>query len=89
MHGVVNPTLGISQYAPYYNWENVNVKSILEEKFEYPVFLDNDVRAIALGESLFGAAKRIDNFVAINISNGIGAGIIIDNKLLWSRLQRR
>ncbi|MBM6837915.1 ROK family protein, partial [Clostridium saudiense] len=50
------------------------------EKFEYPVFLDNDVRAIALGESLFGAAKRIDNFVAINISNGIGAGIIIDNK---------
>ena len=80
MHGVVNPTLGISQYAPYYNWENVNVKSVLEEKFEYPVFLDNDVRAIALGESLFGAAKRIDNFVAINISNGIGAGIIIDNK---------
>ena len=80
MHGVVNPMLGISQYAPYYNWENVNIKSILEEKFEYPVFLDNDVRAIALGESLFGAAKRIDNFVAINISNGIGAGIIIDNK---------
>lgn len=80
MHGVVNPILGISQYAPYYNWENVNVKSILEQKFEYPVFLDNDVRAIALGESLFGAAKRIDNFVAINISNGIGAGIIIDNK---------
>lgn len=80
MHGVVNPILGISQYAPYYNWENVNIKSILEEKFEYPVFLDNDVRAIALGESLFGAAKRIDNFVAINISNGIGAGIIIDNK---------
>ena len=80
MHGVVNPVLGISQYAPYYNWENVNIKSILEEKLKYPVFVDNDVRAIALGESLFGSAKGIDNFVAINISNGIGAGIIIDNK---------
>ena len=80
MHGMVNPFLGISQYAPYYNWENVNIKSILEEKLKYPVFVDNDVRAIAIGESLFGAAKRIDNFVEINISNGIGAGIIIDNK---------
>ena len=80
MHGVVNPMLGISQYAPYYKWENVNIKLILEEKFKCPVFVDNDVRAIALGESLFGAAKSIDNFVEINISNGIGAGIIIDNK---------
>lgn len=80
MHGMVNPFLGISQYAPYYNWENVNIKSTLEEKLKYPVFVDNDVRAIAIGESLFGAAKRIDNFVEINISNGIGAGIIIDNK---------
>lgn len=80
MHGVVNPILGISQYAPYYNWESINVKSILEEKFKYPVFVDNDVRAIALGEGLFGVAKAIDNFVVISISNGIGAGIIIDNK---------
>lgn len=80
MHGMVNPFLGISQYSPYYNWENVNIKSMLEEKLKYPVFVDNDVRAIAIGESLFGAAKRIDNFVEINISNGIGAGIIIDNK---------
>lgn len=80
MHGIVNPILGISQYAPYYKWKNINIKSILEEKFDYPVFVDNDVRAIALGESLFGVAKGIENFIEINISNGIGAGIIIDNK---------
>lgn len=80
MHGVVNPGLGVSEYAPYYGWRNVNIKKELEERLRYPVYVDNDVRAMALGESLYGAAKGIANFITINISNGIGAGIIIDNK---------
>ena len=42
--------------------------------------MDNDVRAMALGESWFGITKDIANFVTLNISNGIGAGIIINNK---------
>ena len=80
MHGVVNPGLGVSEYTPYYGWRNVNIKKELEERLRYPVYVDNDVRAMALGESLYGAAKGIANFITINISNGIGAGIIIDNK---------
>ena len=35
---------------------------------------------MALGESWFGIAKSKENFIVINVSNGIGAGIIIDNK---------
>ena len=35
---------------------------------------------MALGESWFGITKNIGNFVTLNISNGIGAGIIINNK---------
>ena len=41
--------------------------------------MDNDVRAMAIGESLFGVSKGISNFITISISNGIGAGIIINN----------
>ena len=80
VHGVVNASTGISEFAPYYNWKKVQISKDVEEAFGYPVYIDNDVRAMALGESWFGCAKGIDNFITINISNGIGAGIIIDNK---------
>lgn len=80
MHGIVNALTGISEYSPYYGWRNVDIKKEIEEKIKYPVFLDNDVRAMALGESWFGIGKERENFVVINVSNGIGAGIIINNK---------
>lgn len=80
LHGMVNSKTGKSIYSPYYGWKDVDIKKILEEKLQYPVYVENDVRAMALGESMFGAAKDISNFITLNISNGIGAGIIINNK---------
>lgn len=80
MHGIVNANTGISEYSPYYGWSNIDIKKEIEKKLPYPIFVDNDVRAMALGESWFGTAKGIKNFIVINVSNGIGAGIIIDNK---------
>lgn len=80
MHGIVNVATGVSEYAPYYNWVNINIKDKLQGELQYPVMIDNDVRAMAIGESWFGSAKDIDNFVMINVSNGVGAGIIINNK---------
>ena len=72
MHGIVNSYTCISEYSPYYGWRNIDIKKELSEKIEYPIFLDNDVRAIALGESWFGIAKSKENFIVINVSNGIG-----------------
>lgn len=80
VHGIVNTATGISEFAPYYNWRKAPISQDIKEAFGYPVYIDNDVRAMALGESWFGSSKGIDNFITINISNGIGAGIIIDNK---------
>lgn len=80
IHGVVNAFAGVSEFAPYYNWKKVEISKELYERFGYPVYIDNDVRAMALGESWFGNARGVDNFITVNISNGIGAGIIIDNK---------
>ena len=80
LHGIVNARTGISIYAPYHGWENVDIKSELEEALGLTVYVDNDVRAMALGESWFGVTSDIANFIILNISNGIGAGIIINNK---------
>lgn len=80
LHGIVNAKTGVSIYSPYYGWKDKNIKEKLENELGLDVYVDNDVRAMALGESWFGITKDISNFVTLNISNGIGAGIIINNK---------
>ena len=80
LHGIVNARTGMSIYSPYYGWKEINIKEALENELNLGVYVDNDVRAMALGESWFGITKDISNFVTLNISNGIGAGIIINNK---------
>lgn len=79
LHGIVNARTGVSIHALYYGWKNKNIKEKLEQELGLTVCVDNYVRAMALGESWFGATKDIANFVTLNISNGIGAGIIINN----------
>jgi glucokinase-like ROK family protein len=81
MHGLVDPEKGISIFAPNLNLRNIPVKAALEKEFNLPVEIENDVRALALGESWFGQGKGISNFICVNVGTGIGAGIIIDHQL--------
>ncbi|WP_088226956.1 ROK family transcriptional regulator [Desulfosporosinus sp. FKB] len=81
MHGLVDPEQGLSLFAPHLNLRNLPIKSFLENRFQLPVEVENDVRAQALGESWFGKGLGIQNFICVHIGTGVGAGIIIDNKL--------
>lgn len=81
LNGMVNSAKGISIFSPHYNWKNYNLKSYLEDKYSYSVFIENDVRLMALGELEHGSAIGESNFVLLNIGDGIGAGIIIDKKV--------
>ncbi len=79
--GLVNSEKGISIFSPHYQWRNLELKRILEEKYEKNVILENDVRAMALLEKSFGSCKQKKNFVVLNIGDGVGSSIFIDNKL--------
>ncbi|AGB41274.1 transcriptional regulator/sugar kinase [Halobacteroides halobius DSM 5150] len=81
VHGLINSETGISIFAPHYNWKNVAIKKLIEEEFQIPTFIDNDARAMALGEQWFGIARNSDDFITINIGNGIGSGIVINGEL--------
>ncbi|MGC5324344.1 ROK family transcriptional regulator [Brevibacillus sp. SYSU BS000544] len=81
MHGLVDPIQGISIFAPNIPLRNVKIKEVLETKFSLPVEVDNDVRALALGESWFGQGQGLSHFVCVNVGTGIGAGIILDGRL--------
>ncbi len=82
IHGIVDSVDGISVYAPNLNWRNVDIKSMIEERCNIPVMVDNDVRLMALAQMWFGNDKNIDNFVLLYIGRGVGSAFVIDKKLI-------
>ncbi|MDD4610145.1 MAG: ROK family protein, partial [Bacteroidaceae bacterium] len=52
-----------------------------EERLGYGVTIDNDTRAMTYGEFMSGCVKGERNIIYVNISWGIGIGIIIDGKV--------
>lgn len=53
----------------------------LGKKFDLPAFLDNDMNASAIAEKIFGYAKKTDHFVYVGVTNGIGAGIVLNGEI--------
>lgn len=68
---------GVVTWAPSLGWRNLPLQKILNERFDMPVFVENDVNLAALGELGFGAGRGVKNLVTITVGTGIGAGIII------------
>lgn len=66
-------------------FEYVSLTKPIEEELVVPVCLINDCVGAALGESTFGAAKGLDNYVYVTISTGIGGGAIVDGTLLLGK----
>lgn len=81
IHGLVKKDEGIAIFSPNLGWENVRVKDILMSEFELPVIVDNDVRAMTLGERLAGSAKHISDFILVYVGSGIGGSIVLNDKL--------
>jgi glucokinase len=79
--GVTLHEEGIVTWAPSLKWRDYPLKTKLEEHFELPISIDNDVNLAALGELWFGAGQNTRNMVLISVGTGIGAGIIIDGAL--------
>jgi glucokinase len=73
---------GVIQLLPNLpgKWLNVPLKSIIEEQVELPVALINDVRAITLGEWMFGAGRGADTLVCLAIGTGIGGGVVVNGQ---------
>ncbi len=81
MHGVVDVAEGIALFAPNLDLRDIPIKAELEETFNYTVKVENDARALAIGEVWFGKGKGFASMIAVNIGNGVGAGITINGKL--------
>ncbi len=62
-------------------WDDFPVRERFSGRYGVPVWVDNDVNLMALGEYRAGVARGHDAAIFIKVGTGIGAGIIIDGKL--------
>jgi glucokinase len=63
-------------------WREFPLAKRLAELTELPVHLDNDAKALALGEGWKGAARSTPDFLAMVVSTGVGGGIVLDGRLV-------
>lgn len=86
-HGIVGLTIGIHgqvfkemiRFTPYYDLENINLTQRLNDRYEFPVYLENEANLSALGEYTF--SSDYESLVTISLHRGIGAGIVKQGKL--------
>ncbi len=63
-------------------WTNVPIRERMRNRLRLPVALDNDANAAALGEWRFGCGQACKDFVLLTLGTGVGAGVVVDGRLL-------
>ncbi|MEU2616977.1 ROK family transcriptional regulator [Streptomyces sp. NPDC007157] len=79
--GQVDRDTGVAEYAPNWDWHDVPLLDLLSEHVAYPLHLDNPLRACAVAEQWFGAARGRGDAVVVNLGTGVGAGLALGGGL--------
>lgn len=80
--GLVNYRTGVNILSANLGWENIPVRDLLYERLNLPVMVDNNVKAMALGEGFFGSGRNANSLIFVYGRAGVGSGIMIGNHLL-------
>lgn len=78
--GMINNE-GLILFAPNLDWHNVHLKQYMEKYFNVPITIENEAKAGAHGEKIYGAGRSSSNLIYVSLGIGIGSGIIIEDKL--------
>jgi glucokinase len=84
--GLINAETGVVDFSPNFEgWTHVPlaqyVRAELGDLAHLPVFLENDVNAMALGELTYGAGRGTRNMVAMTLGTGVGGGVVVDGNV--------
>lgn len=64
-------------------WNDVPLTATFEKEFKVPVLVESKTRAKAVAEQMLGVGQREPNMIYLDYGTGIGAGVIVDGKLLY------
>ncbi|MEQ1787181.1 MAG: ROK family protein [Acidimicrobiales bacterium] len=65
-----------------HGWRDFPLRARLADALGLAAHVDNDAKALALGEGWRGAARGVPDFIAMVVSTGVGGGIVLDGRLL-------
>lgn len=66
-------------------WKNIPLRQIFENEFGIPTLIESRTRAKTFAERIRGAGEKLDNLVYVDYGTGIGAGIVVDGRLLYGQ----
>jgi predicted NBD/HSP70 family sugar kinase len=79
--GLVNHEAGLNVMAPRLGWQNLNIQEIFQNKLSLSVKVDNNVRAMAIGEAFFGAGRDVNVLAFVYGRSGVGAGFVVNRQV--------
>lgn len=79
--GLVDIKKGINILAPNLGWHYIPIRDYLEDQLGLPVIVENNVRAMALGEAYFGCGREAQSLAFVYGRTGVGAGFVVNRRL--------
>ena len=79
--GVANRNSGVVLYSCNLDFHNTDLRALLKQRLDKPIYVENDANSAAFGEVLAGAGKGYSDVVVVTLGTGVGGGIIIGGKI--------
>ena len=75
---------GTIELAPNLAWKGiVPLADLIRKKIDVQVIVTNDANAAAMGEMIFGGAKKMKDFIVLTLGTGLGSGIVINGQMVY------
>jgi predicted NBD/HSP70 family sugar kinase len=82
--GLIDAASGTVRRAVNFDWHDLPLRAMVQERHSLPVYIANDGHMVALAEYMFGRGQSSSPLVTIKVGRGIGAGIMLNEQLLSS-----
>ena len=80
--GIIDTENGVVHRMPFYDVQEMPLGPALESRTGVPVFIQHDISAWTMAESLFGASRGARDVIQVVIDHNVGAGVVTDGRLL-------
>ncbi len=87
--GIIDTQSGIVHRMPFYDVADMPLRAELEQRTGLPIFIQPDISAWTMAESLFGAARGASDVIQLVIDHNVGAGVITGGRLLHNGSRTR
>ena len=81
LSGIVDYDAGLVSWSPLFDVPDMDLRGAFRDRFGLPLHVDNDANVLTLAELWFGAGRAITDFAVVTIENGVGMGMVLDNRL--------